>query len=146
MIDSLNTFTDSLKTAADSLAETTSFQNISFDISNIVSNNGIAISVIGYVVVFVALVILYFAFANITRVLLLRQKMRLKLSGDKRELTRDELSVTGEINAAIGMAIYLHYSEIHDYESTILTIKKVQKAYSPWSSKIYGLREYPRKK
>jgi len=146
MIDSLITFTDSVKTAADSLAGTTSFQNISFDISNIISNNGIAISVIGYVVVFAALVILYFAFANITRVLLLRQKMRLKLSGDKRELTRDELSVTGEINAAIGMAIYLHYSEIHDYESTVLTIKKVQKAYSPWSSKIYGLREYPRKK
>lgn len=146
MGDSLNTFTDSLKTAADSLVQKTSLNNITFDINNIIANNGIVISIVGYVVVFAALVVLYFAFANITRVLLLRQKMRLKSSGDKRELTSDELSVSGEINAAIGLALYLHFSEIHDYESTVLTIKKVQKAYSPWSSKIYGLREYPRKK
>lgn len=146
MGDSLNTLTDTLMTAADSLAESNSLQNISFDISNIISNNGVIISVVGYVVVFAALLVLYVAFANITKVLLLRQKMRLKLAGEKRELTRDELAVTGEINAAIGMALYLHFSEIHDYESTVLTIKKVQKTYSPWSSKIYGLREYPRRK
>ena len=78
--------------------------------------------------------------------MILRQKMRLKLKGEQSEFTRDELSVTGEINAAIGMALYLHFSELHDYESTVLTIKKVQKTYSPWSSKIYGLREYPGRK
>jgi hypothetical protein len=146
MEDSLLTVIDTLSTTPDSLAGTASLQNISFDISNIISNNGIVISVVGYVVVFIALLLLYIAFANITRLLVLRQKMRLKLSGEKKELTRDELSLSGEINAAIGMALYLHFSEIHDFESTVLTIKKVQKAYSPWSSKIYGLRENPRRK
>ena len=146
MGDSLNTLVDSLNNATDSLAGTSSLQNISFDPSSIISNNGLVISVVGYVVVFAALLVLYIAFANITRLLLLRQKMRLKSSGEKRELTRDELAVSGEINAVIGLALHLHFSEIHDYESTVLTIKKVQKAYSPWSSKIYGLREYPRKK
>jgi len=145
MEDSLFTVIDSLSTGPDSLAGTASLQNISFDPSNIISNNGIVISIVGYVVVFMALLLLYIAFANITRLLVLRQKMRLKLSGEKKELTHDELSLSGEINAAIGMALYLHFSEIHDFESTVLTIKKVQKAYSPWSSKIYGLRENPRR-
>jgi hypothetical protein len=36
--------------------------------------------------------------------------------------------------------------EVHDFEDTVLTIKKVQKPYSPWSSKLYGLRQYPPKK
>jgi len=42
------------------------------------------------------------------------------------------------------MAIHLYYSEIHDKESEILTIDKVSRTYSPWSSKIYGLRQFPR--
>ena len=33
----------------------------------------------------------------------------------------------------------------HDDESTILTIKKMKRAYSPWSSKIYNLREVPQR-
>ena len=31
----------------------------------------------------------------------------------------------------------------HDIEDTILTIRRMKKAYSPWSSKLYGLRHYP---
>lgn len=50
-----------------------------------------------------------------------------------------------EVQAAIAMALYeLHNdSSHHDWEDTILTIDKVKKDYSPWSSKIYGLREIP---
>jgi len=36
--------------------------------------------------------------------------------------------------------------KVHDVEDTILTINKVKKAYSPWNSKIYSLREVPNKK
>lgn len=146
MKDSLNFLNDTLKIASDSVAGTSSLQNLTFDPSRIISNDGLLISVVGYVVVFAALLILFITVSNITRLLILRQKMRLKLIGYQRELTRDELSVSGEINAAIGMALYLHFSELHDFESTVLTIKKVQKTYSPWSSKIYGLREYPGRK
>jgi Na+-transporting methylmalonyl-CoA/oxaloacetate decarboxylase gamma subunit len=146
MKDSINFLNDTLSTAVDSIAGTSSLQNLTFDPSRIISNDGLLISVVGYVVVFAALLILFIAISNITRLLILRQKMRLKLRGEQSEFTRDELSVTGEINAAIGMALYLHFSELHDFESTVLTIKKVQKTYSPWSSKIYGLREYPGRK
>jgi ABC-type cobalt transport system substrate-binding protein len=34
----------------------------------------------------------------------------------------------------------------HDVEETILTISRVKRSYSPWSSKIYTLRETPHKK
>lgn len=33
----------------------------------------------------------------------------------------------------------------HDVENTVLTIRKVARTYSPWSSKIYSLRDVPRK-
>ena len=49
---------------------------------------------------------------------------------------------SGEEIAAIVMAIHEHFNA-HDTESTILTINKVKRAYSPWSSKIYNLRTLP---
>ena len=47
--------------------------------------------------------------------------------------------------AAIGAALYEMSDDNHDIEHTVLTIRKVQRSYSPWSSKIYGLREVPKK-
>jgi hypothetical protein len=54
-------------------------------------------------------------------------------------ITNDELAV-------IAMALYKYSESIHDYENMSLTINKVSKTYSPWSSKIYGLRQYPNRK
>ncbi len=141
---------DTLKTVSDTIRVTVenskSLENVTFDFSKIGNSDGLFISVIGYVVVFIALMLLYLFFANITKFLMMRQKLRLKKSGAKSDLSKDQLSMSGEINAAIGMALFLHFEEVHDFENTVLTIKKVQKSYSPWSSKIYGLREYPRRK
>ena len=51
---------------------------------------------------------------------------------------------SGEAIAAISMALHDHL-DAHDRESAVLTINKVRRAYSPWSSKIYSLRELPRR-
>jgi hypothetical protein len=51
---------------------------------------------------------------------------------------------SGEEIAAIAMALYEHLN-VHDTENTILTINKVKRAYSPWSSKIYSMRQTPSK-
>lgn len=53
------------------------------------------------------------------------------------EYVEDHLSA--DYGAAIAMAIHLYYSEAHDEESHIITIKTVERRYSPWSSKIYGI-------
>lgn len=47
--------------------------------------------------------------------------------------------------AAIAMALQMFKDELHDKESTVLTINRVARAYSPWSSKIYGLNQFNKK-
>lgn len=46
--------------------------------------------------------------------------------------------------AALSLALHLYFDEIHDNENMTLTINKVIKPYSPWSSKIYSLGQSPR--
>jgi len=48
--------------------------------------------------------------------------------------------------AAIAAALYEASEEgDHDTETTVLTIRKMTRQSSPWSSKIYGLRDFTRK-
>ena len=54
-----------------------------------------------------------------------------------------EPGVSDEVIAAIGLALSMHLQDVHDYEQTVLTMMKVMRPYSPWSSKIYGLRQIP---
>ena len=49
----------------------------------------------------------------------------------------------GEIIAAIALAVKLNKAEMHDRESDVITINKVARVYSPWSSKIHGLTPMP---
>lgn len=50
---------------------------------------------------------------------------------------------TGDVIAAISAALAQHFATDHDMQDTILTIKKLRKAYSPWNSKIYNMRHSP---
>jgi len=52
--------------------------------------------------------------------------------------------VSDEEAAAIALAIHMYKIELHDMESLTITLKKVSRIYSPWSSKIYTLRQNPR--
>jgi Na+-transporting methylmalonyl-CoA/oxaloacetate decarboxylase gamma subunit len=115
-----------------------------FSLSNIGENNGVLISVVGYVIVFLALLLLSIIITNFQRVLSTKQRKKLKSSGH-RAADAEDLSISGEVSAAISTALYLHLLEQHDLENTVLTIKRVQKTYSPWSSKLYGLREMPKR-
>jgi hypothetical protein len=54
--------------------------------------------------------------------------------------------ISGEIYAAIAMALHEISNDAHDNESMVLTIARAHNAYSPWSSKIYGLREMPHRR
>lgn len=52
--------------------------------------------------------------------------------------------ISDEEAAAIALAIHMYKVEMHDKESLTITLKKVSRIYSPWSSKIYTLRQNPR--
>lgn len=56
-----------------------------------------------------------------------------------------ESSISDEVSAVIGLALHLYKKQLSDYEKARLTIARVSRTYSPWSSKIYGLRQTPRK-
>jgi hypothetical protein len=54
--------------------------------------------------------------------------------------------ITNEKLAAIAIALYKYSETLYHNELMMLTINRVSKMYSPWSSKIYGLRQQPNKK
>jgi len=106
--------------------------------SNITLNE-LVIAIVGYVIVFVALVSLYALFRAFPRIMSLKFHLDAQRKG-KRIKEKDKKIISGEETAAIAMALYLVFDEMHDEESRVLTIKKVSRAYSPWSSKIYAVR------
>jgi len=116
--------------------------NIQIDFSAI-DSDGLVLVIVGYCIVFMALLLLYLFFRYIIPTILRVKigKGRFNKGSDSSE-TNQIVEVTGEVNAAISMALYLYLNELHDEESNILTIKRVSKIYSPWSSKIYGVRSY----
>lgn len=102
---------------------------------------GFGMAVIAMTVVFSALILLYVVFKNTKRLysinlskLFARKEKTVLVESAERE------EMSGEVNAAIAMAIHLYINQLHDHEEAVLTIKKVSRTYSPWSSKIYGLR------
>lgn len=111
------------------------------NLQNLVDNLGVAL--LGYVIVFTALALIYGVFYFMPRLIDYLAKQRLRAQGRLEVAKKDTLGLTGAEGAAIAMALYLYLEELHDEESTKLTIKEVSRRYSPWSSKIHGMREVP---
>lgn len=100
------------------------------------------VTLLGYLIVFSALISLVFIFLAVPKIHAAQVKRRLKKEGkiaSNEETKESDHEVSGEENAAIAMALYMYFNEMHDEESGIITIKRIEKRYSPWSSKIYGL-------
>ncbi len=109
---------------------------------------GMAISAM--TVVFSGLLILFILFKFIAKTsiyLSKRNAMKAKGVTCEKEAKEKKLGeVQGEVIAAISMALHEMQNSDHDYEETVLTITRVKRSYSPWSSKIYSLRETPNRK
>jgi hypothetical protein len=54
-------------------------------------------------------------------------------------ISEDHEEVASPDVVAIAMALHMFYDEAHDNESNVITIKRIERRYSPWSSKIYGI-------
>jgi len=106
---------------------------------------GVGMTVIAMMVVFSALAILFIIYKNLGRFFINRgAAVKKSITSDiKTAATQPRVAMSGEVNAAIAMTLHLYQSELHDYENTVLTIQKVSRTYSPWSSKIYTLRKTP---
>ena len=99
--------------------------------------------------VFIGLILLYVSFKIVGNIAVkLGKKNAMKAIGitDKAEAKEKNLgSHSGEEAAAIAMALHEFMNDAHDVEDMILTINKVKRTYSPWSSKIYTLRQTPKR-
>ena len=96
-------------------------------------------------VVFLALILLYFIFKAIGNANIRAGKKRSAAAAgtDIKESAYGE--IPGEVYAAIATAMHLYQQddENHDEESFVVTLHHTDRTYSPWSSKIYTLRQTP---
>jgi len=99
----------------------------------------LVIAVAGYLIVFTALVLLFWFFSLVPKLISLG-KIKRRVRQGKPPVIAEGETISGEATAAIAMALHLYLDEIHDLESGVLTIKQISKTYSPWSSKIYAVR------
>ena len=105
---------------------------------------GVMMTITAMFVVFSALLILFIAFKFTGKTAKWFTKRKAIESG-KVTVENEDHELSGEVMAAISAAIYEMSQDMHDVESTILTIDEVKRNYSPWSSKIYSLRQLPNK-
>lgn len=113
--------------------------------------NAINVVSFSFTMVFVLLVVVVVVLNLFSK--LIAPKVKLPKSKAETEKAKKSVKEDGEFfeghlsagdSAAIAMALHLFYAEVHDEESAIITIKTVQRRYSPWSSKIYGLNNLQR--
>ncbi len=95
---------------------------------------GIGMAVMAMLVVATVLTVAAVIFQNIDNIIKLFTKKK-----KSPVETVEKTSTSGDDIAAIAMALHLYQSELHDTESLTLTINKISRTYSPWSSKIYGV-------
>jgi glutaconyl-CoA/methylmalonyl-CoA decarboxylase subunit delta len=107
---------------------------------SVILQDGVIISLVGIIIVFVSLLILYKLFSWLSWLISLNIRQKLKREGKLTGNESDSLMIPADHSAAIAMALYLN-NEVHDEESNVLTIERVSRIYSPWSSKYYNMRK-----
>ena len=93
----------------------------------------------------IVLSILFYIFGNISTWFLSHKKRQTakSLKKDNTGISEDVSPDSGVAIAAIAAALAQHFATDHDMQDTILTIRRMRKAYSPWNSKIYNMRHQP---
>lgn len=122
--------------------------NVKVEKFRVLDKTGVILTILAMAIVFAALLVLSLCFYAISKIGEKTSKVNKIKSqgGEPKSVAKADApkNDSGEEIAAIVMALHEHLNA-HDQENTVLTINKVKKAYSPWSSKIYGLRELPRR-
>ncbi len=109
--------------------------------------SGVGMAVIAMSVVFSALAFLYAFFKTLGFSMTHKDRKAAKEKVTEIEVAapaKKKEGMSGEVGAAIAMALHMYSSQLHDQENPVVTITKVSRTYSPWSSKIYSLRKLPR--
>jgi Na+-transporting methylmalonyl-CoA/oxaloacetate decarboxylase gamma subunit len=104
---------------------------------------GVGLIIIALTIVFTVLITLYFAFKFIAKLYKVDFRKLFKRNHPGTKTPAQDEEISGETLAAISLALHLYHHEVKGMENAVITIKNAAKKYSPWSSKIYGLRKTP---
>jgi Na+-transporting methylmalonyl-CoA/oxaloacetate decarboxylase gamma subunit len=104
---------------------------------------GVAMTIIAMSVVFISLILLYLTFKYVAKLYNIDLKKRFRKSRQQTEITEELEEISGETLVAISLALHLYHEQLQGLEDAVMTFKNASKTYSPWSSKIYGLRRTP---
>ena len=99
------------------------------------------VTVGGFCIVITALVILFLIFTGFSKLVnhdFKKAKKEKKANVAPSTSTAAGWKVDEDLAVVIGLALALA-KDVHDEESGLVTIQRVERRYSPWSSKIYGL-------
>ena len=110
--------------------------------------NGGVMAIIAMSVVFSALVLIFFVLKAFGIAMIRFQERKTEKpaaapAAPKRKPAGEQVQ---EEMAAIALALKMFQEEQHILESTVITINRASRVYSPWSSKIHGIPEIPSKK
>ena len=113
-----------------------------YGMDSIEAGNGVTITIVGMFVVFSALAIMS---GTIYYLVVLSQAFIRKRIRDENAavLAPSGSRISGEIVAAIALALEQQILQIHDDDDAVLTIKRISRPYSPWSSKLHGMTRPP---
>lgn len=106
-------------------------------------STGFGMAIVAMAVVFIALTFIFFLLKSFTVADNINTKKKLKIDAESKQENTPKTETpkikgteeTGEVCAAIAMALHLYASQYHDEESEIITIDHTRRAYSPWGSK-----------
>lgn len=115
---------------------------ITFDLSK-VDGNAITIFLIGFGVVFAALITIYFIFNLLPKVFGIKLKKEKSVKVDNATIKPEKaIKADDEVYAAIAMALSLHFEDAHDDEPMVLSINLNERLNSQWNSKIQNVNFY----
>ena len=106
---------------------------------SLIDSHVLIISIFAYSIVLLALSAMAYLMVRFHTLRDFLAAKRRKRSAPAESAIQATSVMTGEENAAIAAALYIFFSELHDQERYVMTIKKVSRTYSPWSSKIYNI-------
>ncbi len=107
--------------------------------------SGGVMAIIAMTVVFLALILIFFVLKVFGMTMIRLQERKTAKPAEaapapKRKPAGEQVQ---EEMAAIALALKLHQEEQHILESTVITINRASRVYSPWSSKIHGIPPVP---
>ena len=108
---------------------------------------GIGLAAVAVAVVFLALVCIFLLISGSGKLIMSaeeksKNKASKKSRGIKPVSDGSSAAKEDEVYAAIAAAIQLYNDELHDEETTVITIQKVEREWTPWNAKYYNMNHY----